>query len=143
MLSKAEWDVIINQGVYPERSKNMSKMTKNKLREIKIYNPHGLATRGQSKLYIGFTPGDNDRMAHYPYWAVVGIGFKVDPDGHWATYGNKQFSINCRAEKIPSLNKAVQWCYDKFHIPTDQWEKDPFGGWQIKGTIQQAKAEGK
>jgi len=119
----------------------MARITKNQLRELKIYNPYNLATRAGSKLYIGYIPGENGRMAHYPYWAVVGVGFKVNPNSSWYNYGNKRFAIGCRADKIQMLNDAIQWCYDKYEIPKDQWEKDPFGGWQIKGTIELVRGE--
>ncbi|KKM06271.1 hypothetical protein LCGC14_1745640 [marine sediment metagenome] len=112
------------------------RLTKNKLRELKVYNPHNLASRAGSKLFIALTPGENGRMAHYPHWTVCGIGFKVDPNGAWFDHGDKAFSINCRANKITELNRAIQWCYDNYQIPKDQWEKDPYGGWQIKGTIE-------
>lgn len=116
----------------------MASITKNQLRELKIYNPYNLARKAQSKLYIGYTPGESGRMAHYPKWLIIGIGFKVNPNGAWYTYGNKEFSISCRAEKIPALNETIQWCYDNYTIPKDQWEKDPYGGRQIKGTINRA-----
>lgn len=112
--------------------------TKNQLRELKIYNPHNLAHTGHSKLYIGYTIGESGRLERYPYWAVIGIDFKVAPNSGWHDFGTKRFDVTCRANKIPRLNEAIQWCYEKYGIPKDQWEKDAFGGYQIKGTIQKA-----
>lgn len=113
-------------------------ITKNKLRELKIFNPYGLAKAGRSKLYIGYDLGESGRMAHYPQWTVVGVDFKVEPNSPWYNHGNKTFSVSCRENKIPMLNEAIQWCYEKFGIPKDQWEKDQFGGYQIAGTIKKA-----
>ena len=77
-------------------------------------------------------------MGHYPYWQVTGIDFKTNPTGAWYTYGNMDFTVSCRENKTPVLNEVIDWCYQKFGILKDQWEKDPFGGYQIKGTIQKA-----
>jgi len=117
------------------------KITKNSLRELKIYNSYNLARAGSSKLFINYMPGESGRVAHYPYWAVSGINFKVEPNSAWYDYGNKTFPLSCRADKEPMLNEAIDWCYQNFNIPKDQWEKDPFGNWQIQGTIQKAISE--
>lgn len=121
----------------------MARITKNKLRELRIFNPHNLATNAGSKLFICYTPAESGRMAHYQEWTVVGIDFEVNPNSAWYNHGNKSFIIDCRENKIHELNNAIQWCFDKYEIPKDQWEKDPYGGWQIKGTIKKALANSK
>jgi len=117
------------------------RLTKNKLREYKIFNPHNLASRGGSLLYIDYSVGEDGRMAHYPYWAVVGIGLKVNPDGHWADNGNKKFSVSHREVKQSQLITAMEWCQSTFQIPLDDWERDCYGGYQIKGTMKRATEE--
>lgn len=118
------------------------RLTKNKWREYKIFNPHNLASRGGSILYIGYIGGENGRMAHCPYWAVVGIGHKVNPDGPWYEYGNKHFIVSHREVKQLKLTAAMVWCQTHFDIPVDGWERDCFGSYQLKGTMKRATEEG-
>ena len=117
--------------------------TKEELRVLKIFNPHGLARLGNSRMFITYTPGEEGRMAHYPYWSVVGIGFKVCPDAPWYDNGHKTFHVTHRGNKIIQLNAAIEWCYKNFDIPKEGWEKAPFDSWQLKGTLKRAISKAK
>ena len=77
-------------------------------------------------------------MAYYPFWQVSGVGFDTDPGGHWANHGCKHFDVTCKAEKASRLGEAIRWCREKFGVSEDRWEKDPWGGYQITGTIRKA-----
>lgn len=109
------------------------KLTKNILRENKIINPYELAKVTENKIYIDYSPAENGRMARYAQWEVVGIGFKTDPNGHWLDYGHKTFIVLGREDKQCKLQEAILWANDNFG--TTEWEKDPFGSYQIKGTL--------
>lgn len=112
------------------------RITKQVLSEHKIYNPHDIAKRGGAKLYIDYTPQETGRMYQNASWQVIGVGFKTDPDGHWHDYGHKTFAVYRREEKKPQLEKAMAWCQATYGIT--EWERSPFGGYQIKGTISKA-----
>lgn len=114
------------------------KLRKNLLREHRIFNAHELAKAAGNKLYIDYIPGENGLRAHYAYWSVVGVGFKVNPQSAWYEYGNKRFSIAGRDCKEEALLEAIEWAREKFGITA--WEKAPYFSYQIKGTIAKVKA---
>jgi len=114
------------------------RVTKNILREHQIFNPHNLAKAGGSKLYIDYSPEQRGRMNRSACWVVIGIDIKVAPNAHWADNGNMCFNLWNRTQKQDKLKDAFNWCLEKFSIPLDRWEKDPYGGYQIKGTIKSA-----
>jgi hypothetical protein len=110
------------------------KWTKNKLREIKIYNSYEIAKIGGGNIYISYIPACNS----YAEWRIVGIGFKTDPTGHWQNNYCKPFTVTCKENKIPQLEKAKEWVKEKYHIEIEHWEKDSFGDYQIIGIIKTA-----
>lgn len=113
------------------------KLTKQWLREHGIYNSHDIAKRAGSRLYIDYYPQQLGRAYQSAKWQVIGMGFSTDPNAHWADYGNKTFDVFKREDKVSQLESAMSWCKDKFGIT--EWERDPFGGYQIKGTLELIK----
>lgn len=116
------------------------KQTKTTLRAIKIYNSCDIALHSprSERFYIGYTAGENSRLCRAPKWSVVGIGFKTDPDAHWADYGCQTFDVYGKENKEPKLKEAMVFCMNKYGIT--EWEKDPFGNYQVKGAIERAVA---
>jgi hypothetical protein len=110
------------------------KLTKKLLEEYKIYNSPNLARFAGNKLYVSYSPAENGRAAHFAKWQVVGIGFRTDPKSHWANYGNKTFDVFCREEKLSKLQEAIAWTKQTYNI--DITDKDPFGDYHPKGTLE-------
>ena len=110
------------------------RLTKNQLREYKVFNPYNLASVTKSKLYIDYSPQDIGQGGRSSHWSVVGIDFHTDPDAHWQDNGNKSFLVWGRTDKDSKLQEAMDWVKEIHGIT--EWERDPFGGYQIKGTLK-------
>lgn len=110
------------------------KLTKKVLRERHIVNSHDLARIAGSKLYIDYSPAAYGRAAHSASWDIVGINFKTDPNGAWYNYGHKSFGMYSREDKSIQLEVAMQWVKENYRIA--EWERDVFGSYQIKGTLE-------
>jgi hypothetical protein len=116
------------------------KITKKILQENKIYNSYDLSQLSQSNISIDYIPADNGRLtASYARWRVVNIKtFRP------YTYGYKDFTVTCRENKQPKLKEVIAWVKEKYGL--DCSEKDPFGSYQVVGTmakIQEKIAEKK
>ena len=110
------------------------KLTKKVLRENRIFNPHNLAREAGSKLYIGYTSAEYGRASDSASWSIVGITFKTDPNGAWYNNGHKTFSVYSHEAKVVKLEEAMQWVKENYGIT--EWERDIFGSYQIKGTLE-------
>lgn len=111
----------------------MKRITKQQLRERHIFNSYNLARAAGNKLFISYTPAENGRASHCAAWDIVGIDFKTDSAGAWYNYGHKSFMVGSRQDKQPQLEIAMQWVKDNYGIT--EWERDIFGSYQIKGTL--------
>ena len=109
------------------------KLTQALLREYKIFNPHNLCRAAKSKLFIDYIPADNGRFAQSSKWQVVGIGFATDTEHAWYNNGCKTFLVGSHQNKQPELEKAISWCKQAYGI--GEFERDVFGCYQIKGTL--------
>ena len=117
----------------------MRRPTKAQLHAYQIRNPHNLATAGGSKLYVGYSPQDTGRASRCAKWIVKGIGFDTDPKAAWYNYGYKTFSPDYplnKANKEAARDEALAWASKTFG--PFEWERDPFGAYQIKGTMAKA-----
>jgi hypothetical protein len=108
--------------------------TKKQLREMHIHNPFNIMTNTGSKLFISYTGASYGRAIECATWRIIGNGFKTDPKGAWYNYGNKTFNVFCRADKEPKLKEAMAWVKETYGIT--EWERDVFGCYQIKGTLE-------
>lgn len=112
------------------------KITKDTLRELNIYSSYGLAQRLDNKIYINCIPADNGRLtSRYAYWKTYRLDF-LRPENK-TKEGTKEFTVRCREDKEPQLQKAIAWV--KYFYSIEITDKDPFGGWQPKGTIAKLK----
>ena len=117
----------------------MKRPTKAQLRAWKIYNPHNLAMAGDSKLYVTYYPQNNVRIAGFAKWVVQGIGIKTNSTSHWSDEGCKTFPPDYplnKANKEAARDEALLWASK--HFGPFEWERDPFGAYQIKGTMAKA-----
>lgn len=115
------------------------KITKDILRKNKIFNPYNLAQDAGNKLYINYAPAENGKISHYACWTVTGIGFKTNPQGHWTENYCKTFTVHIREEKPTKLQEAIAWVKEKYDL--DCSEKDPFGAYQVVGTMEKIAAK--
>jgi hypothetical protein len=113
------------------------KLTKKLLNENKIYNPHGIATATEEKLFIGSNSVDNGKVGHSANWAIVGIKIQTDPNGWWGNYGCKTFIFR-RDTKESQLAEAKAWVKKKYDM--DMTEKDVWGNWHVTGTMAKLEA---
>lgn len=108
-------------------------VTKAKLRERRIYNPHNLAELADDpKICVYYSPQTTGVTARYGEWVVGGIGFRTN----WRDEGRKTFTVHHRDYKEPKLQEAIAWAEEKYGI--DAWERSPFGSYHPVGTLKRA-----
>ena len=112
----------------------MKHFTKDQMRQMGFHNSYDIARVAKNNLFIDYAPGTSGLAAHYAYWQVVGVNMRTDPQGHWLYGKNKTFTVHGRDEKVLKLKEAMEWCHRKYG--TLGFEKDPFGGHQIMGTMR-------
>jgi len=112
------------------------KLTKEQMRQINLYNSWDIARRARSKLIITYVPAESGSAARYAYWQACGMGFSTDKDTAWFYHGNRSFTVCGRDEKASKLKlkEAIDWCHTMYG--TLAFEKDPFGGYQVMGTMR-------
>lgn len=112
----------------------MKRPTKLQLGERNICNSHNVCTSGGGKVYIDYRAWDSVSRCSSA-WLVHGIGFETDPAGsHFSDHGSKSFGVWGRDVKAVKLKHAKAWASERYGI--DEWERDPFGGWQDKRVWQ-------
>lgn len=114
----------------------MKRLSKNKLREMGIYNSHDIARISEQKLFIAYFFSNYGKVSICAKWQVYGMGFKTDPKAAWDDYEQKTFNVQRREDNSPQLVEAIKWCAKNYGIT--EWEKDPFGDYQVKGAIELA-----
>jgi len=107
------------------------RISKQALKNVKIYNGHDLCRLGGGKIFLSYYTG-NQAACSVSHWSVVGIGFNTDPKAQWADYGCKTFSGNM---KSPALDEAKAFASEKYGIRA--WDRDPFGNWQDRKVMAQ------
>jgi hypothetical protein len=109
------------------------KVTKDILKAAGLHNSHTICQRGGS-IYVTFFPASLGMSAK---WQVIKPNGKTDPNAHWSDYGNKTFDVYGRPDKEAKRLEAIQWASFVYNTG-DEWERDPFGGYHPKGTIERA-----
>jgi hypothetical protein len=110
--------------------------SKTLLRAVKVFNSWDLGMLSKQRIYISWTPqlsGRGYRPAHY---AVIHIGHKTDPKGHWMDDGHKSFHLYGREERDLRAAEAMKWANKKFGKRA--WVRDPFGSLQSPETLEAA-----
>jgi hypothetical protein len=116
----------------------VKRLTKDQWRAARVFNPHEIARLGGGKVFIGYRSRGDSRSCIVPGWMVHGIGFNVDPGGHWSDNGSMWFEGRNRPGN-PGLQKAKDWAARRYGI--DAWERDPFGGWHDAAAFERATAK--
>lgn len=108
------------------------RLTKNQLRERKIYNEYEIAElQDEPKVWVSFTPYDS-RGVDISGWRVYRIG--------WITAGKqgaKAFLNRGREDKEEKRLEALAWAEDRYGI--SDWERSPFGSYHPTGTMDRAR----
>lgn len=109
--------------------------TKKQLEELNIHNPHNLASLTAQKVFISWSPQMTGRAYRPAHYAVVHIGHKTDPGGHWMDDGHKTFSIygGEGKDKESRLQQSIAWANEKFGARV--WVRDPWGSYQDPSVI--------
>lgn len=107
------------------------KLPKKFLNEHNIFNSWGIADNNNDhKIFIEYIPADNGRLtSRYASWRLIRIQNTKD-----TIYSYKEFTVTCRENKPIELQKAIAWVKEKYGL--DCTEKDPFGGYQVVGTLE-------
>jgi len=108
------------------------KLDKVTLNQNKIYNSYDIARISGNNIFIAYTPADNGRLtSRYAYWSLTKITYPY-------SYLHKDFTVRSRDEKQPKLQEVIGWVNEKHGL--DVTEKDPFGAYQVVGTMEKIKA---
>lgn len=114
------------------------KLTRKQLEPLGIHNPHNIMTKTGSRLYISYTGPDYGRGGHgMAHWQVIGNGFATDKNSAWYNHNHITFNIWDRTKKESKLQEALVWVEATYGI--SEFERDPFGCYQIKGTLDKLK----
>lgn len=109
------------------------KLTKEILREHKIYNSHDICRVFGGKIYLTYHAPDGRRCMSAK-WVAQGVGIKTDPDGPWYNNGMKTFIGKMRS---PALDEAKRWANEQYGI--SDWLRDPWGCWQDSEVVARAQ----
>jgi hypothetical protein len=102
------------------------KLTKAYLESKGITNTWNIGSK-LNQIFIDYHPAQNSRLNyHYAFWRIV----RLKENGG---FGYIDFTVTCRENKQPELEKAIYIAKQKYGV--DITDKDPFGGWHIKGTL--------
>ena len=102
------------------------KLTKKILREHGFYSPFYIANKLGNEIFVDYIPATNERLnSHYAYWKCTHF------EGMRTLHAD--FTIYNRQDKQPVLNKVIAVLKKKYNI--DITDKDPFGGYHPKGTL--------
>ncbi len=109
----------------------MTKLTKNQLRERKIYNPYNFAAlQDKPKVYLEYLSATNGSVAQYAQWSLRQCG-----QGGEIT----RKSIPRPSEQKESYRMALlAWATEQYGI--QEWERSPFGSYHPLGTMDRAAA---
>ena len=109
------------------------KLTKQLLRDHGIHNEHNVSEKAGAKIYITYCPADNGRLtARYAFWRYYRTS-KLD-ERNTSETGQKDFTVTCRENKNKVLSEAIALIKRNYGIEIT--DKDPFGGWHPKGTLE-------
>lgn len=111
------------------------KYTKKFWNSLHIHNSHNIASAGL-RFFISFSPQVTGRGYHSAKYQVIKIGSKTDYNSHWTDNGHKTFIIGFEYTKEQALWAAMTWAKMKFGYA--DWEKDVFGCYHPKGSMQMA-----
>ena len=114
------------------------KLTKNQLREQKVYNEHNYADLQDDpyKVWVSYTPTDrNSRSMTVSGWYVHRNGYRTDPKDRT---GSKCFVDHGRRDKEEKRLEAIAWATERYGI--QEWERSPFGSYHPVGTMAKAVA---
>ena len=102
-------------------------LTKQILRDHKIYNSFDILKVVGNSILIDYIPADNSRlMSRYAYWRMS----RFEGDNIYKL----EKSVTCREEKPVQLEIIRKYVRSRYGL--DMTDKDPFGAYHPAGTLQ-------
>ena len=109
----------------------MTRLTKNQLRDRRIFNEWYLAKlQDEPKVYLQYFPATNGTLAEYARWSIQEHGVNHEVGGTSVPRPREQ-KENLRISLLDRMSV-------KFGI--SGWERSPFGSYHPVGTMARAKA---
>ncbi len=106
------------------------KLTKNKLRDRRIFNAYDLAElQDEPKAWVEFTSSDSRSSS----WRVHRLGWHTAGQNG----GSKTFINHGRSDKEAKRLEALAWATERYVI--QEWERSPFGTYHPVGTLARAE----
>ena len=100
-----------------------SKLAK-ELREIEVFNTHGLLMRFGGKKDVAITYSGYDRIFRLSAGArVYSPHMQTDPNAHWQQNGQKFFTPYTSGSKKGAIEAAKDWCREQYGIT--EWDRNP------------------
>ena len=113
----------------------MAKLTKNKLRERRVFNEYELGNlQDEPKVWFSFIPQGDWRSMVSSGWYVHRLGYNTDG----LQKESKSFIHHGREDKEPKRLEAMAWASERYNI--HEWERSPFGSYHPVGTLARAAA---
>ena len=104
-----------------------TKLTKNNLTSLNIYNSHSLAKKAGNFCYVKYVLAENSRlMSRYAYWNFI----RFTDNG----YRHIEFTITHKEVKQTMLEKAIGYTRKRYGVIIN--EKDAFGNYHMQGTLE-------
>ena len=111
----------------------MPRLTKNQLRDRKIYNAYELAElQDEPKVWVKYTPTDDSRSMTVSGWRVYRAGGWVTGSGP----GDRSFINHGREDKEEKRLEALAWAEETYGITAR--ERSSFGSYHPRGTLARA-----
>ena len=122
--TKEEGDSIMNM-----------KLTKQILRDNKIYNSWNISKRTEVNIFIIYFPVNSGIAYHSARWETIEI--KSDKVGIFTNYIKLEFPVYNIKDKENELEKAKAFVLKKYGLKVT--DKDVFGNWHPEGTLDKLK----
>lgn len=118
------------------------RMTTEEIGQIRVYPP------GESLLRRGY----NTRLANvlatqflerrYNSLEIAAAAPRADPQAHFEDNSCRVFHLNnlklaLKEAREHALQEAMLWVKEKYGV--EGWERDAFGGYQVKGTLEKVQ----
>ena len=111
------------------------KLTKQILRDNKIYNSWNISKRTEVNIFIIYFPVNSGIAYHSARWETIEI--KSDKVGIFTNYSKLEFPVYNIKDKENELEKAKAFVLKKYGLKVT--DKDVFGNWHPEGTLDKLK----
>jgi hypothetical protein len=82
------------------------------------------AKDGKAQVFVGYTPGDNGRAGHGPYWYVERPGYRTSKTMSPHAGYRRTFPVYGVSDRQRALAEATEWCAQRYGY-TCPWTRVP------------------